>query len=68
MIVVMDILAVALGIASFAILARPDRRDRPDMTFLVASISGADLFGLIVSVLVMRLPALRADPRREALR
>jgi K+-transporting ATPase KdpF subunit len=29
-----------------------DRRDRPDMTLVVASMGAADVFGLVVSVLV----------------
>jgi K+-transporting ATPase KdpF subunit len=29
-----------------------DRRDRPDMSFVVASMGAADVFGLVVSVLV----------------
>ena len=31
----------------------PDLRDRPDMTLVLASMSGADVFGLIASVLAI---------------
>ena len=45
-----------------------DRSGRPDMSGLsLAALSGADVFGLVASVLVCRLPALRAAARGEAL-
>ena len=48
----MDVVSILLGVLMFAILIALDLRDRRDMTLVVASIGGADLFGLIVSLLV----------------
>ncbi len=57
----------------FVILLCDDRGNRPDMSLslplgsFIAHMSGADFFGLVVSVLVIAYLLLRADPRGEAL-
>ena len=48
----MDVLAILLGVLMFAVLFALISGDRRDMTLIVASISGADLFGLIASAIV----------------
>ena len=56
----MDVISVLIAVAAFALLLALDRGAGSRM-------SGADLFGLIVSALVVRYLTLRAAARREAL-
>ena len=47
-----DLFAIAIAVGLFAPPLLGDRPDRPDMSLPLATLSGADVFGLVVSALV----------------